>query len=77
MAGVVRIHMSKYGMSKILQVVLQTYLYKVMSQILDSGRVSFKWQLVKLFHHHLVPLADALYGRKAYSINVVIGVIIQ
>ncbi len=49
-----------------------------MSQILDSVRVSLKWHLVKLFHHHLVPLEDALYGPQAYSIDVVkYGVIIQ
>ncbi len=70
--------MSKYGMSEVLEVVLHTYLYKVMSQILDSVRVSLKWHLVKLFHRHLVPLEDALYGRQAYSIDVVkYGVIIQ
>ncbi len=70
--------MSKYGMSEVLEVVLHTYLYKVLSQILDSVRVSLKWHLVKLFHRHLVPLEDALYGRQAYSIDVVkYGVIIQ
>ncbi len=65
-------------MSEVLEVVLHTYLYKVMSQILDSVRVSLKWHHVKLFHRHLVPLEDALYGRQAYSIDVVkYGVIIQ
>ncbi len=39
-----------------------------MSQILDSVRVSLKWHLVKLFHRHLVPLEDALYGRQAYML---------
>lgn len=63
--------MSKYGMSEVLEVVLHTYLYKVMSHILDSVRVSLKWHLVKLFHRHSVPLEDALYGRQAYSIDVV------
>lgn len=70
--------MSKYGMSEVLEVVLHTYLYKVMSHILDSVRVSVKWHLVKLFHRHSVPLEDVLYGRQAYSIDVVkYGVIIQ
>lgn len=62
-------------MSELMEVVLYTYLYKVMSQTLDLmssrtmmsqtldfARVSLKWHLVKLFHHHLVPLEDALYG---------------
>ena len=72
------IQMSKYGMSEVLEVVLHTYLYKVMSHILDSVRVSLKWHLVKLFHRHSVPLEDALYGRQAYCIDVVkYGVIIQ
>lgn len=49
-----------------------------MLQILDSVTVSFKWHLVKLFHRHLVPLEDALYGQQAYSIDVVkYGVVIQ
>ncbi len=65
-------------MSEVLEVVLHTYLYKVMSQILDSVRVSLKWHLVKLFQLHLVPLEDVLYGQQAYSIDVVkYGVIIQ
>ncbi len=32
--------MSKYGMSEVLEVVLHTYLYKVLSQILDSQSFS-------------------------------------
>lgn len=63
-------------MSEVLEVVLHTYLYKVMSQILDPVRVSLKWDLVNLFHCHLVPLEDALYGRQAYSIYVIEYVVI-
>ena len=62
----------------VLEVVLHTYLYKVMSHILDSVRVSLKWHLLNLFHCHSVPLEDALCGRQAYSIDVVkYGVISQ